>query len=133
MTDGFNDDLGQARQQLEELDRLIPKVLGAASLKAVAIMLPVAESLAPRGASGDLARSGSTEEIEPEFTLTGSAAVRFSVFYGLFQEFGTSFHPVQSFMRAAADQTKAEMGKAIRSVIDAAIENNLVTVRSRKG
>lgn len=129
MADGFNEDLDIARQQLAELDRVIPDVLPEASLAACEILLPAAVAMAPRD-KGDLAGSARIEDGEAD-NLHASKVVVFDEFYGRFHEYGTVKMAANPFLRPAANQRRRDMQAAIMAVVNARIDQTLVKYRSR--
>jgi HK97 gp10 family phage protein len=111
----------KGREALAEIEAALPDALFAAGQQ----IIDVASAKAPRGATGDLRRSGyvtmqgrSTyrhaknhrKEAKPK---PGTVAVAFAVFYAGFVEYGTRKMAAHPFFRPTVDELKTRLGLTI--------------------
>lgn len=97
------------------------KILTKAVKAGADVIREKAEQLAPRD-TGQLAASELVKVIGADSNAAEVVArigPTRSTFYGIFQEFGTAFHPAQPFLQPALDQSQAE---ALTATIDASRE-----------
>lgn len=119
---GFGEQIKQAMDELAEMERQIPKVLPEAVNDGAKMLLSMSRQNVPVR-HGDLRSSGEAVNDPKESTATKAAArVVFRKFYAGFQEYGTSRHPAQPFLRPAADRSEPLIQRHIERKVNAVIE-----------
>ncbi len=108
----FGAQVAQVVRDLKEIERQVPEVLPPTTEEVAQMLLAEARRRAPVR-TGKLRDSGRVVEDKKE-SRPGRAAYRVCFeFYGKFQEYGTSRHAAQPFLRPAADMLKDQLGKHI--------------------
>jgi HK97 gp10 family phage protein len=119
---GFGNQIKRAFDDLMEIDRQVPKVLPEAVDDGAKMLLSLARQNVPVR-YGDLKESGMVEADTKESSATKAASrVAFKAFYARFQEYGTTRHPAQSFLRPAADRAEPLIQRHIERKVQAVID-----------